>query len=474
MKNFAGRHRLAGFLLLILVVTVVSVILINGPWLKISQYTIIDGGETVTIQGDFDTVGQVLSVTEITMLPQDQVSPSISDAPDPQTPIMILRAKEVTLVMDGKIQTYWTVQSGLASFLDEAGITLQRNDLIFADEQQIPLNPLANAPLPGAFEIRHLTNVTIHDGQEVFNLQTQAQTVSEVLQEAGIAVNEADKVSPDLHVWLNPNAEIQVDRAIPYTIIADNQQFQTLSHSTETLTVLAEASLALIGQDFTIPGPDVELTAGDTIQVIRVTEDFLIEEESIPNESLWQGTDELELDQRSLLSTGAPGVMKRRWQIRYENGNEVSRELDDEWVAHEPINEIMGFGTRVVVRTLDTPEGPIEYSRVVRMKVTAYTAASAGKSPDDPGYGITASGVPAGTGVVAIDPTVVPFRSTLYVPGYGMAFAGDTGGGVKGRFIDLGYDDGELIAWSGYVDVYYLTPVPLAEQINYLIPTALP
>jgi 3D (Asp-Asp-Asp) domain-containing protein len=108
------------------------------------------------------------------------------------------------------------------------------------------------------------------------------------------------------------------------------------------------------------------------------------------------------------------------------------------------------------------------------MRVTAYTAASAGKAPEHPGYGITASGLPAGTGIVAIDRTIVPWRSYVYVPGYGVGFAGDTGGGVKGRWIDLGYDEGELRSWSGYVDVYYLTPVPPAEQINYLLPTWLP
>ena len=58
--------------------------------------------------------------------------------------------------------------------------------------------------------------------------------------------------------------------------------------------------------------------------------------------------------------------------------------------------------------------------------------------------------------------------------GYGKGFAGDTGGGVRGRWIDLGYDEDEYEGWSGYVDVYYLTPVPPAEDINYLLPTALP
>ena len=43
-------------------------------------------------------------------------------------------------------------------------------------------------------------------------------------------------------------------------------------------------------------------------------------------------------------------------------------------------------------------------------------------------------------------------------------------------WIDLGYEDNwdTFEHWSGYVDVYYLTPVPPADKINFLIPTTLP
>jgi 3D (Asp-Asp-Asp) domain-containing protein len=156
-----------------------------------------------------------------------------------------------------------------------------------------------------------------------------------------------------------------------------------------------------------------------------------------------------------------------------ENGVESER-VKNEWVSQEAVNEVMGYGTSTEIRTIDTDDGPLEYWRVVKMRVTAYTPSSAGKPPDRPGYGITASGVQAGKGVVAIDPKIVPFRSQVYVPGYGIGFAGDTGGGVKGRWIDLGFNDGEIESWRGYVDVYYLTPVPSPDKINFLIPDSLP
>jgi 3D (Asp-Asp-Asp) domain-containing protein len=63
----------------------------------------------------------------------------------------------------------------------------------------------------------------------------------------------------------------------------------------------------------------------------------------------------------------------------------------------------------------------------------------------------------AGKGVIAVDPKVIKLRSSVYVPGYGKAVAGDTGGAIKGNIIDLGFDDARTAGWSArYVDIYLL------------------
>jgi 3D (Asp-Asp-Asp) domain-containing protein len=57
------------------------------------------------------------------------------------------------------------------------------------------------------------------------------------------------------------------------------------------------------------------------------------------------------------------------------------------------------------------------------------------------GYvGRTSIGERARFGIVAVDPDVVPYRSMLYVEGYGVGLAADTGGDIKGRRVDLCFD----------------------------------
>jgi len=63
--------------------------------------------------------------------------------------------------------------------------------------------------------------------------------------------------------------------------------------------------------------------------------------------------------------------------------------------------------------------------------------------------GTTASGLPTGPGVVAVDPTVIPLGTRLYIPGYGKGIAADIGGGIKGKIIDLWYSTyAECAKWG--------------------------
>jgi 3D (Asp-Asp-Asp) domain-containing protein len=74
-------------------------------------------------------------------------------------------------------------------------------------------------------------------------------------------------------------------------------------------------------------------------------------------------------------------------------------------------------------------------SREITVKATAYTASCEGCS------GTTATGINLKANpnakVIAVDPSVIPLGSKVYVEGYGNAIAGDTGGAIKGNRIDI-------------------------------------
>jgi 3D (Asp-Asp-Asp) domain-containing protein len=62
--------------------------------------------------------------------------------------------------------------------------------------------------------------------------------------------------------------------------------------------------------------------------------------------------------------------------------------------------------------------------------------------------GRTATGMPVGPGVVAVDPSVIPLGTRMNVPGYGNGVAADVGGGIKGDTIDLWMTPSQCAAWG--------------------------
>ena len=420
-------------------------------------YTILDGETSILVDGSYATVGEVLVAAGVTLGEADSVSPAPAAPANPATPIAIDRAATVTVLTLDSATTYHTQQTTLGGFLREIGLSLPPGARLLADGQ--PVAAPDAQPLPEHIAVDPYKTVIIEDGASRRALRTTALTVGEALLEAGVA---GAALAPDL--------TITIARAAPYRITADGQTVEASSGATVVGQVLADNGIALGPLDYTRPPLDATIAPGDAIEVVRVTERIDTEDVPIGFETVYEPAADMAIDTIQEASAGSPGVLQRRTRVRLENGVEVSRAPDGEVVTVAPINHVIRYGTQIVVRVIDTPDGPVEYWRKVTMRVTSYTAATSGKAPGDPGYGITASGAQAGFGVVAVDPTVVPFKSYVYVPGYGVAFAGDTGGGIKGRFIDLGYDEGALKSWRGTVDVYYLGQPPPAEEIRWVLP----
>ncbi|MEB3100807.1 3D domain-containing protein [Ferviditalea candida] len=84
------------------------------------------------------------------------------------------------------------------------------------------------------------------------------------------------------------------------------------------------------------------------------------------------------------------------------------------------------------------------FLKVIHATLTAYTAGveSTGKTPSHPEYGITFSGTRAREGrTIAVDPSIIPLGSTVYIEGIGIRRAEDTGSAIKGARVDVFMND---------------------------------
>jgi 3D (Asp-Asp-Asp) domain-containing protein/peptidoglycan hydrolase CwlO-like protein len=88
--------------------------------------------------------------------------------------------------------------------------------------------------------------------------------------------------------------------------------------------------------------------------------------------------------------------------------------------------------------SVQTPGPAPAAGRTINVLATGYSLA-----------GHTATGLPVGWGVVAVDPSLIPLGTRLTIPGYGEGVAADTGGAVRGSTIDLWFPSiVQALAWG--------------------------
>lgn len=181
------------------------------------------------------------------------------------------------------------------------------------------------------------------------------------------------------------------------------------------------------------------------------TEKLQEETEVLPKITIYEDDPQTEAGEEKVLDEGVDGKRTKILKITYsKDGQAYEREIVSTETIPAKDRKVLR-GTKIVWKTLDSPDGEIKYWKKIRVYATHYDSRCSGCNET------TAIGLRAGKGVIAVDPKVIPLRSKVYISGYGVAVAGDTGGAIKGNIIDLGFDDARSAGWTAhFIDIYLL------------------
>ena len=417
------------------------------------------------------TLGSIVRQAGFTPGPNDRLTPAASSWMLSTTRARLDRAVHVQLAnsQDDSIQSLELVERIPANLLAAAGILLFPGDRLTLNGAT--LDPYTALPTgsPVVLEFQAATPITVVDGESQQTVYASGDTVYEALWQGGINLSLADRLSLAGSTPINGPLTVELDRAQPVTIQLAGAAVQTATTAETVGALLTQAGIPLQGLDYAVPAEDQPLPDDRVVRVIRVSEEIALEQKAIPFTSSYQQDNETELDTSRVITAGEYGIEVSRVRIRLEDGAETGRTAEAAWVAKEPQNQLLGYGTQPVVKTIDTPYGTLEYWRAVTAFATSYSPCRLGI----PNYcnTQTSSGAQLRQGIVAVTRAWYSWMrgQQVYIPGYGVAVVGDVGGGIPGRYwIDLGYTDADYKSWASNVTVYFLTPVP--GSIPWILP----
>jgi len=367
----------------------------------------------------------------------------------------------VTILADGHSYTVITSEHIPEKILSEAKLTLAANDRLLYLGSPAPLD--SSLPYAASYTliIRRAIALTLvtPDGQKT--IQTSAQSIGQALVDAGYTLYSADRIDPPAETPIEGPLTVTYRPSQKLEVTVDGTQVPVRSSASSVGRALAEVGIPLIGLDSSSP-PETDPLPGDgKIRVTRVVESVALIQKSLPSATRTEPSADLELDQQALVQVGQPGLAVTRVRTTSEDGVQVSQKTESESIVRPPQDRIMGYGTKVVIRSAVVDGITIQYYRVLTLLATSYSPCRSGTSKCS--YG-TSSGLPVKRGTVAmVYSWYLAFGfDKLYIPGYGYATVGDVGGGPAGShfWVDLGFTDADYQPIYGNVTVYFLTPVP--------------
>lgn len=276
------------------------------------------------------------------------------------------------------------------------------------------------------FAYNDKTVVVMVDGA-AHTVKTHLNSTEGIVREAGINLHTKDQVVIDTET-LQDGSILTVVRASPVTVIVDGKT-KTVMTVQRTAQGLAD-ELGFKAPNYTPVGENTDsLQSGSTIRIAHVTSRSVKSaERNIDVQVVREKDDTLAKGDETIVQVGQPGVEKVQEETLYENGIAVKTHIISSEVTQAMVPTIVKEGTRDIVISRNVAG---RASRVLTMEASAYLPG------DGDGRGITATGIPATRGVVAVDPNVIPLGTRLFIPGYGEAIAADTGGAIVGNKIDL-------------------------------------
>ncbi|MHB1628398.1 MAG: 3D domain-containing protein [Bacilli bacterium] len=265
------------------------------------------------------------------------------------------------------------------------------------------------------------------------------ETVAQFLAQQGVHVTGYDLVEPARATLLQNGMKIVVKKAKAITLRDGAKvpvEVHTLANTVGEL--LQSLRIRLVKGDRLNASASAPIRAGMHVVITKRKTVVGTESVALSYATERQASSAYTTGTDVVARSGQDGMARIVTRRFYVNGKLVMTRRQRR-VIQQPVAEIIDVGTaqpppqpqqQASAPVTARSSSSLVASEVLTVVATAYS---------NPG-GFTATGAPAGFGDIAVDPSIIPLGTKLYIPGYGYGVANDTGGAIQGYRIDLCYN----------------------------------
>lgn len=342
--------------------------------------------------------------------------------------------------------------------------------------------------------------ITVEADGKQYKVVTLSSTYAKALESKNITVGPEDKTVPGLDSKIEKGSTIKIIRAATVKLNVDGKVLSFTSSAANVGDMLKAQGITTSQYDKVSPSVTTQLKSGMEVSITRVTTSDITDVSPVAFETVTKNDSTLKAGTTKVVQNGVQGEKTTVTRVFYENGKETSSTVVSETVTKQPVQKIVAAGTSATASTTassstatasgattastattaaaataaasttvasaastssvtDSRGGSISYSKALTVMATAYSEEESSNT-----WGLqTATGVdavrdPNSWSTIAVDPSVIPLGTKVYVEGYGYAIAQDTGSAIIGKHIDcFFYTVADMNAWgTRTVNVYIL------------------